>query len=219
MRVKWLGHACFLLTSDAGARIVIDPYAVRGGLHYAEIDASADVVLSSHDHYDHSNVAAVKGNPTVVRGAGTATVKGIEFKGIAAHHDDVNGKKRGNNIIFAFVLDGLRICHLGDLGHDLDDTQVRDIGKVDVLFVPVGGLYTFDVEVATRVCRKLAPRIIIPMHFKTPQVDTASFGAIAGPEDFLRGKPGVERRDSSEAQLDASSLLPATQILVLKPAL
>ncbi len=219
MRVKWLGHACFLLSSDTGTRIIIDPYTVRGGLNYGEIDESADVVLSSHDHYDHSNTSAVKGHPRIVRSAGTEVASGIKFRGIPAYHDDVKGSKRGNDIIFAFELDGMRVCHLGDLGHELGDVELKEIGKVDVLFVPAGGLYTFDVEVATRVCNKLSPRIVIPMHFRTPKLDTAVFGAVAGVDEFLKGKPDVERRDSSEVEFDAGNLPVSTRIVVLKPAL
>jgi L-ascorbate metabolism protein UlaG (beta-lactamase superfamily) len=219
MRVKWLGHACFLVSSNTGMRIIIDPYAVQGGLNYGEIDESADVVLSSHSHYDHSNAGVVKGHPRVISGAGTEVVRGVSFRGIAAYHDETEGSKRGNNVIFAFELDGVRVCHLGDLGHDLSEVQVKEIGKVDLLFVPAGGLYTFDVAVANRVCNALAPRIIVPMHFRTPKVDTALFGAIAGPDDFLKGKPVVERRDSSEAEFDGGNLPAATRVIVLKPAL
>jgi L-ascorbate metabolism protein UlaG (beta-lactamase superfamily) len=218
MRVTWLGHACFLLSSDAGTRIIVDPYSVRGGLNYGEIDEAADVVLSSHDHYDHSNTAAVKGHPVVLRSAETAEVKGITFKGVPAYHDDVKGTKRGANIIFAFTVDGIRLCHLGDLGHDMGDVELKTIGKVDVLFIPVGGLYTLEVAEANRVCDRLAPRVVIPMHFKTSKVDTALFGAIGGLDDFLKGKAGVERRDSSEVEFDAGDLPVSTRIVVLKPA-
>ncbi len=219
MRVKWLGHSCFLLTSDTGTKVITDPYTVQGGLNYGEINESADIVLSSHDHYDHSNIVAIKGKPKVIRGAGVEEAKGIKFNGIPAYHDEAKGTKRGNDTIFTFELDGLRVCHLGDLGHDLSDAELKEIGAVDILFVPAGGLYTFEVDVATRVCNKLAPRVIIPMHFKTPKVDTASFGAITGPDDFLKGKSGVDRRNSSEAQFNAGNLPASTRIVVLKPAL
>src|SRR5512136_3122710 len=97
MRIKWLGHACFLLTSDSGLRVITDPYAVGGGINYSPIRETADVVLVSHDHGDHNNVSAVQGKPEVVRGSGTRTVKGVQFKGIATSHDASQGTERGTN--------------------------------------------------------------------------------------------------------------------------
>ena len=219
MRVKWLGHACFLLTSNGGTRIMIDPYKVQGGLKYGEIHESADVVLISHEHGDHNNPSAVQGKPQVIKGPGAKEAKGVKFKGVAAYHDEAKGTKRGNDTMFTFEVDGLHICHLGDLGHELGDADIKEIGRVDVLFVPIGGFYTLEPDVATRVTNKLAPKVIIPMHFKTPKVDTGTFGAIVGPEDFLKGKSHVERRGSSEIDFQAGELPATTQIVVLTPAL
>ncbi len=115
MKIKWLGHASFLITSDSGIKIITDPYETGGGLSYGEIKESADIVTVSHDHFDHNNVAAVPGNPQVVKG--TAEVKGIEFKGISTYHDEAKGGQRGKNTILCFEVDGIRVCHLGDLGH------------------------------------------------------------------------------------------------------
>jgi len=219
VRVKWLGHSCFLLTSDSGTRILTDPYTPgQGGLNYGPINEPADIVLASHEHYDHNNVAAVKGKPQVIKGPGSREAKGIKFTGIPAYHDEDKGTKRGNDTIFVFELDGMRICHLGDLGHDLSDAEVKAIGKVDILFIPVGGFYTFEPQVATRVSDKLKPRVVVPMHFKTPKVDTATFGGITGPEEFLKGKSGVSRPNTSEVQFSAGKLGPSTQYVVLTPA-
>ena len=219
MRVKWLGHSSFLLTSDKGTRIITDPYKAGGGLKYGEINEAAEVVLISHEHGDHNNPSSVKGSPQVFKGPGVKEAKGIKFTGIPAFHDEVGGSKRGSDTIFVFELDGLRICHLGDLGHELDSVQVKQIGTIDILLVPIGGFYTFEPDVATKVVNKLAPRVIIPMHFKTPGVDTATFGAIVGPDDFLKGKSGVDKRNSSEAEFQTTKLPAAAQIVVLKPAL
>ncbi len=167
----------------------------------------------SHDHFDHNNVAAVPGNPQVVRG--TAKVKGMEFKGISTYHDDAGGSQRGNNIIFCFEVDGIRVCHLGDLGHPLSDKQVAEVGSVDVLLIPVGGYYTIDANVATAVCNQLQPKVVIPMHYKTGKCDFP----IAGVEQFLQGKKEVRRLDASEVEFKSGELPPTTQIIVLKPAL
>ena len=215
MKIKYLGHASFIITSDTGVRIITDPYETSPDLTYGEITESAEVVTVSHGHFDHCNVAAVKGNPEVVRGAVAREVKGIRFKAIPTYHDDAGGRLRGSNTIFCFEMDGIRVCHLGDLGHLLDDRQVAEIGTVDILLIPVGGYYTIDARVASEVCNQLKPRIIIPMHYRTEK----GIPGIAGVDDFLRGKEGVNRLDTSEAGFKREELPSSTQVLVLKPAL
>ncbi len=215
MNIKYLGHAAFVITSDTGLKIITDPYGTGPDLTYGEITESADIVTVSHDHFDHSNVAAVKGNPEVVRRAGRSTAKGIEFKGIASYHDEAKGRLRGNNIIFCFELDGIRLCYLGDLGHLLDDKQVAEIGSVDILFIPVGGYYTIDAKAATEVCNQLKPKVIIPMHYKTEK----GIPNIVGVDEFLGGKANVNRLDVSQAEFKPGELPATGQIIVLKPAL
>ena len=215
MKVKWLGHASFMITSDTGTKIITDPYTPGGfGLDYGEIKESADIVTVSHEHGDHNNVAAVGGNPEIAKE--TAEIKGIKFNGITTYHDEAGGSQRGNNVIFCFEVDGVKICHLGDLGHQLSEQQVAEIGKVDILLVPVGGNFTIDAKVATEVCDKLAPKVIIPMHY---QNERCSSFPVAGVDEFLQGKTGVSRPDTSEAEFKQGELPAATQIMVLKPAL
>ena len=217
MKIKYLGHASFLITSEKGTKIIIDPYdpAYLAGdsPSYGDIMETADIVTVSHDHHDHNNVAAVQGNPEVVRG--TTEAKGIKFKGIPTHHDEAGGNKRGSNTILCFEVDGVKVCHLGDLGHQLSDKQVAEVGKVDVLLIPVGGFYTIDAVAATQVCDQLKPGVIIPMHFKTDKCGLP----IAGVDEFLRGKKNVSWLDTSEVEFKAGGLPADTQITVLKPAL
>jgi L-ascorbate metabolism protein UlaG (beta-lactamase superfamily) len=215
MKVKYLGHATFVITSNKGVRVITDPYETGPDLTYGEITESADIVTVSHYHHDHGNVAAVKGNPEVVNRAGRSEAKGIDFNGIASYHDEAGGSLRGDNIIFCFELDGVKVCHLGDLGHRLDDKQVKEIGSVDVLLIPVGGFYTIDAKVATEVCAQLKPRVIIPMHYKTAK----GLAGISGVEGFLSGKANVSRPDSSQAEFKPGELPATVQIIVLKPAL
>ncbi len=215
MKIKWLGHASFLITSDTETKIITDPYATGGGLSYGEITESADIVTVSHEHADHNNVAVVRGRPEVVRETGINRVKGIEFKGIASHHDETGGRQRGNNIMFCFEVDGIKVCHLGDLGHQLSDKQAADLGEIDILLIPVGGYYTIDAKVATQVCNQLKPKVIIPMHFKN---NKCSF-PITGVDEFLKGKEGVQKLNASEAEFKQVELTPTTQIIVLQPAL
>jgi len=213
MNIKWLGHASFLITSDTGIKIITDPYETGGGLSYGGIKESADIVTVSHDHFDHNNVAAVPGNPQVVRG--TAKARGMEFKGIPTYHDEAQGGQRGKNTILCFEVDGIKVCHLGDLGHQLSEGQVAEVESVDVLLIPVGGYYTIDAGVATAVCNQLQPRVVIPMHYKTGKCDFP----IAGVEQFLQGKKGARRLDASEVEFKSGELPPTTQIIVLKSAL
>jgi len=215
MKVKWLGHSCFLITSRGGLRIITDPYAVGGGINYSPIKETADVVVVSHGHDDHSNVSAVQGTPEVVKGDGKKTAKGIQFKGIATYHDASQGKRSGLNTVFCFTIDDIKLCHLGDLGHVLSPEQANEIGAVDILFVPVGGFYTIDAPVASQVCDQLKPKIVIPMHFKTPKCAYP----IAGVEDFLRGQKNVRRVGGSEMDFERERLPAATEIVLLRPAL
>ena len=215
MKIKYLGHSSFMITSETGIRIIIDPYETGGEFSYGEIQESADIVLVSHDHFDHSNVSAVGGNPKLVRGAVTTEIKGIEFKGIATYHDDAGGRLRGKNAIFCFEVDGIKVCHLGDLGHQLSAQQVAELGKVDILLIPVGGFYTIDARVASQVCDKLTPKVIIPMHYKTDKCRLP----IASVDEFLRGKKEVSRLDASQAEFKQAELPASTKIIVLKSAL
>ena len=215
MKIKWLGHASFLITSDTGTRIITDPYTTGGNLSYGEIRESADIVTVSHEHGDHNNASAVKGNPVLVNKAGNTEVKGVNFTGIPTAHDNEGGKLRGNNLIFCFEVDGIKVCHIGDLGHHLDEIQTAELGKIDILLIPVGGNYTIDAEVASRVADKLSPRIIIPMHFKNARCNFP----ITGVDEFLKGKTNVTRLEVSESEFHKEHLPASSQIVVLEPAM
>lgn len=215
MKIKYLGHSAFIITSDKGLKIITDPYKTSPSLTYGTITESADIVTISHEHLDHCNLAAVRGNPEVVKGAGRVVVKGIEFNGITSYHDEAKGRMRGNNTIFCFEVDGMRVCHLGDLGHLLDDRQVREMGDVDILFIPVGGYFTIDARAASQVCNQLKPRVIMPIHYKTEK----GIPGISGVDEFIKGKDNVTRLDLSEVEFKRGELPATSQIMVLKPAL
>ncbi len=217
MKIKWYGHAAFLITSDQGVKIIIDPYepGFMGQLNYGQIEDAADFVLVSHDHGDHNHTAPLPGSPQVVKGTGPKTVRGIPVKGIPAFHDQSKGSERGNNTIFVFTVDGIRTCHLGDLGHILNEKELAEIGPVDLLLLPVGGYFTVDAGEATKVVGQIKPKILIPMHFKTEKCGFP----IAPVEDFLKGKAKVKRLGASETTIDPLSLPAATEILILDHAL
>jgi len=211
MKIKWLGHSSFLITSEGGTKIITDPYSVGRGISYREIRESADIATISHDHSDHNNVAAVQGSPDVVRETGVREVKGVTFKGISSSH----GFLRGTNIIFSFAVDGVKLCHLGDLAHLLTQEQVSAVGEVDVLFVPVGGLFTINASKAERVCDQLKPRVVFPMHFKNPK---CSF-PFASVDKFLKGREKCRRLETCEVEFSKASLPDAEETLVLESAL
>ncbi len=165
MRLTWYGHACFLIEGQ-GVKILTDPFDRSVGYPICQVEP--DIVTVSHEHYDHNAVDTVLGNPVVVRGPGEHQPLGISIRGIATFHDRSGGKERGNNTVFVFDIEGIKVAHLGDLGHVLTPEQVRQMGTVDVLLLPVGGTYTIDARDAVKVVEQLDPRIVVPMHFKTP---------------------------------------------------
>lgn len=216
MKVKWLGHASFLLESESGLRIITDPYTPgMYGLNYAPISETADIVTVSHEHGDHNNVAAVGGNPQVVRGTGSHQAKGLSFQGVATYHDQAEGSQRGPNTVFCVTVDGIRVCHLGDLGHELGDEAAAAIGEVDLLLVPVGGNFTIDAATASRIVDKLKPKVVIPMHFKNERCPDFP---VAAAEEFLRGRTNVRATGQSEVELKKDQL-PVGETIVLTPAL
>jgi len=207
MRIQWLGQASFQITTSDGVAIRTDPYDSSLGFRLSSLPA--DVVTVSHDHFDHAAVDTVPGDPVVLRRAGEREVKGVTFLGVESFHDDNQGLDRGTNIIFVIEAEGVRVCHLGDLGHTLTQQQVEAIGHVDVLMVPVGGVYTVDAAGATSVMAQLSPRITIPMHYRVNGLSLA----IGGVGKFLRGKPNVHTHVALEVTGDS---MPAeTQVVVL----
>lgn len=210
MKIKWFGHSCFLLTTDRGKRIVTDPFDETVG--YSMPAVEADIVTSSHDHFDHNHVQAVRGDFQLINGVGSFYASDIPITGIKTCHDDLMGKKRGQNTVFVMEADDMRICHLGDLGHLLDRDTIKEIGPVDILLIPVGGTYTIDGEMAVKVAAQLNPRLIIPMHYKTPAIDFP----ITGVDAFL-GKLGAEERvGSNELTISRQDLTDGTQVKVLE---
>jgi L-ascorbate metabolism protein UlaG (beta-lactamase superfamily) len=218
MKIKWYGHSAFLITSDQGVKIMIDPYepgAFGGQLSYGKIKDQVDIVLTSHDHADHNYTKDLPGTPQIVKGSGPKTAKGISMKGISTYHDPSQGSERGANTIFTLKIDNLQLCHLGDLGHLLSDKELAEIGPVDILLIPVGGFFTIDPKEATLVAEQIKPKILIPMHFKTAKCGFP----IAPVEDFLKGKTNTKRPKASEATFDKATLPQQMEIVVLEHAL
>ncbi|MFZ4648570.1 MAG: MBL fold metallo-hydrolase [Patescibacteria group bacterium] len=171
MIITWLGHSCFKLQDKTGAdgvTLITDPYSKDTGFKMPSFEA--DLMTISHDHKDHNNVAAVKGNPFVINCAGEYDVKGIFVEGIDSFHDQVKGKERGSNVIYRMEIEDISIAHLGDLAHALDDVELEKLVGTDILLIPVGGVYTLDAKRAVEVISQIEPRIVIPMHYRHPDL-------------------------------------------------
>ncbi len=164
LRIRWHGHSCFEITNEI--TLVTDPHDGKSIDIHAP-DVLGDIILVSHDHYDHNSVESVeKEESIVVKDGRIKTVLGVKIRGVVSFHDESAGRKRGENIIYVFTMDNISFCHLGDLGHELDEGAVQQIGDVDVLFIPVGGNFTIDAEKAWNVINDIKPKIVIPMHYK-----------------------------------------------------
>ena len=211
MRLRWFGQSCFLMTSQAGTRVLMDPFG--RGLGYRVPELEADIVTTSHDHFDHNNIAAVKGNFYHIDSHGSSTFKDIGIIGTLTCHDKIQGASRGSNVVFTFSVDGLRVCHCGDLGHKLSPEQVQAIGKVDVLLVPVGGTFAINAAEALEVRQQLDPVITIPMHYRTPALGLIGL-LFARVDKFLR-LAGEPARMLRELSVDQASLAEQAGIVVL----
>lgn len=212
MKIKFVAHASFLITASDGVSILTDPYragAFSGAIAYDPITERADVVTISHDHEDHADTSSLPGQPLLIRQE--AQAKGITFDVVPSFHDKEQGAARGPNRIFVFEVDGIRICHFGDLGHALTSEQINALGKVNVALIPVGGKFTIDPTEAWQILTALRPNIAIPMHFKTPKVGFP----LASVDQFLEGKANVRREIGSEITLEASTLPEPIQIIFL----
>ena len=183
MQITYLGHSCFLFENEAGAKLITDPYT-RVGYELPK-GLTANVVLSSHNHFDHNHIEAICGTPLVIDSAGEYTVCGIEIEGFDSWHDPEQGALRGKNVIFYFTIDGIRFCHFGDLGEEYSEEVAAKLADADVWLIPVGGKYTIDAVQALEYMEKLGPKLVIPMHYR-PQDGALDIASI---ESFLSKIP------------------------------
>ena len=165
MKIQYLGHSCFKLTESTGTTIITDPY--KGIGYELPKGLKADAVTVSHSHFDHNHVKAIGGHPRVLDKEGFYELPGVEITGIKSYHDNQGGRQRGENIIYKFRMDGLEVCHLGDLGEECSSELLEMILPVNILLIPVGGTYTVDAELAKEYVDRIMPEIVIPMHYKT----------------------------------------------------
>ena len=194
MIIQHIGHAEFLIETAGGMRIVIDPY--DESTRYPVRKLKADAALVSHGHHDHNAVETLEGLKTTVDTAGDYTLApGVKVTAVKGFHDDAQGSKRGETLLFLIETEGLRIVHLGDLGCELNDEQAEKLKRPDILMIPVGGFYTIDGKTAGKVARRLEARTVLPMHYKTKYNQE---WPISGPEEFLEGIPEKDIRRGIE---------------------
>jgi L-ascorbate metabolism protein UlaG (beta-lactamase superfamily) len=214
MRIEFLAHASFLFTDERGVKFMTDPYeagSFSGRVGYDPIDESPDVIIITHDHLDHSHTATIPGDFEVVRKEGTP--RGVPVRSVPVFHDMFGGSRFGGTIdLKVFTIDGITICHCGDIGELLDEPERRAaIGPIDVLIIPTGGYYTLGPEGAAEVTRRLKPKVVIPCHYKT---DKCGFD-IHPVDPFLEHFDAVRVVDSTSVHLSIDTLPEATQCLVL----
>jgi L-ascorbate metabolism protein UlaG (beta-lactamase superfamily) len=208
MEIIWYGHACFRL-SERNVVVVTDPFG--DDLGFVRPRVRADLVTISHDHTGHSNRIGFRGGPRFFDGPGEYEVKGVFATGVATYHDERSGTARGRNTVFLFDFNGLTVCHLGDLGHVPTQSQVEALGDVDVLLIPVGGLHTIDASKAPDVISLIEPRLVVPMHYKTPE-EKARLHTV---DRFFKAMGLAPIPPVPELKITRSSVPTETQIVLL----
>jgi len=222
VNLSWIGQSTFLMKTGDGVKVLMDP--ANPGMVKAEVPDIIDLVTISHEHGDHNYVAMAKGNPVIIRGLkGTdyarvdTMFKGIHVYTVGSFHDNQGGSQRGKNAIFVFELPGVKVVHLGDLGHQLNDSQVSAIGATDILLIPVGTGPTIDLPTALEVIKQLKPKVVIPMHYMPANAPAGGF-RLGSVEDFIKAVGNAyEVKYSGHSETFTAGKLPLkTTITVLK---
>jgi len=217
MKITWYGHSCFQIITQTDknnkASIVIDPFSDEIGIKLPKLEA--DIVLITHDHYDHNNYKAVSGNPLVINGPGEYETKGVFIQGIPGFHDDAAGKERGGITMYTVRAEDISVCHLGDLGQkELTTEQIDLMNGIDVLMIPIGGTYTISAKEALKIMSQIEPKITIPMHYALPKLkiklaDLSDFEKILGIGSIEPlASLSIKKKDLPEEE---------AKIIVLKP--
>jgi L-ascorbate metabolism protein UlaG (beta-lactamase superfamily) len=193
--------------------IITDPFDKSIGLKPPR--GAADIVIVSHDHYDHNNIKALSGTPFVIDGPGEYEIKEVRIIGCDSFHDQKQGRERGSNTIYLIEVDKIRVCHLGDFGQErLSDKQLEIIGQVDILMIPIGGTYTINAREAVKIVEQIEPHLVIPMHYKLPGLKID----LAGSEEFLKEmglnkKPAIDKLTIKKKDLVGKEM----EVVVMKP--
>lgn len=216
MTITYHGHSTFKLKGKRGT-VITDPYGDSVGFALAR--TSADIVTVSHHHPDHDAVEKVTGTarrerPFIIDEPGEYEVGRISVFGTPSFHDASQGTERGSNTIFTILLDNVRVCHLGDLGHELTSDQLESIGDIDVLLCPVGGHFTLGPELAVKTIRALEPGIVIPMHYRTTDHNMDLFADVKPLENFLN-EYGMGPQPVEKLEIDNTTVPEETELVLL----
>ena len=207
MEISWLGHSCFQLRGK-NVTLITDPFSPQLGHSLGKI--SAPIVTISHNHPGHNYTAGINGEPRIVRGPGEYEISDVLITGVASYHDNKHGQELGRNTIYIIHMDDLVICHLGDLGHVLQEEQLEEVADADMLLVPIGGQHTINAAQAAEVISQIEPHIVIPMHYSSPTGDAPS------PLDKFCREMGIEAINPQPKLSITRSALPAeTQVVIL----
>jgi L-ascorbate metabolism protein UlaG (beta-lactamase superfamily) len=209
MEITWLGHSCFRIKGTQ-TTVITDPFPPDLG--YAPVKQAARVVTVSHPHPSHSFVQSIDGGPRVIRGPGEYEIANTLIIGLATFHDKEDGRQKGKNTVYVIEVDDVSICHLGDLGHVLTSQQVEEIGNVDVLLVPVGGVSTINAASAAQVVRQIEPKAVVPMHYKTPAL-TRDLETV---DRFLQEMGVKDAVPRPRVSFTRNNLPPTTQVFLLE---
>jgi L-ascorbate metabolism protein UlaG (beta-lactamase superfamily) len=211
MEINYLGHSTFYLKNKE-VKLICDPAGEAAGFKQAKL--SADIVTISHNqHEDHDDLSMITGDPMIISGPGEYEIKGVSIVGLATWHDEAEGKDRGKNTIYIIDMDDLRIAHLGDLGHQLSDKKLEVLDGVDILLVPVGGVFSLDAQTAWKVVKQISPSIVIPMHFLTRE-HSSTFAKLSPVEDFVKVS-GLEAKKEAKLTVKESELPEEMELVVL----
>jgi L-ascorbate metabolism protein UlaG (beta-lactamase superfamily) len=209
MEISWLGHSCFRLKGRQ-ATVITDPFSPDLG--YSLGKPTATIVTVSHQHPGHSYTKGIGGNPRPVIGPGEYEISNVLIIGIATFHDEDRGNIRGKNTIYLIEMDEVSVCHLGDLGHVLTDEQVEELGNVEVLMVPVGGVSTINASKAAEIVRQLEPKVVLPMHYKTPVINRE----LEPVDRFLKEIGAHDIAPQAKLSLSKTNLPISTQVFLLE---
>jgi L-ascorbate metabolism protein UlaG (beta-lactamase superfamily) len=215
MEITYLGHSSFKIKTKS-ASVITDPFDPKEvGLKYSGVEG--EIVTVSHDHKDHNAADKVSSVKKILTGPGEYEISGISIMGYRTYHDKKEGAERGKNTVFVIEAEGLRLVHLGDIGHALNDDLVDEIGDVDVLMIPVGGFYTIGPKEATEVISKIEPYFVIPMHYKTPDLSPSLGDNLLPVEDFLK-ESGITTENLPKFSLKKEDILEdqSTKVIVLE---
>lgn len=209
MEITWLGHSSFLIENSRGKKILTDPFDKTVG--YEIYKGVPDLVTISHHHFDHDYVKEIPEKVPKIDKPGYFEMDGIKVTGIKSYHDKQSGKKRGENVIFVIETDDLRICHLGDLGYVLSPSEIKSLGKIDILMIPVGGNFTIDAEEASFLAKSIQSHIVLPMHYKTSDIDFQ----IDGVDNFLHFMGNAEKINDVKLTVTKEDLKEINSVKIL----